>query len=223
MKKLMSFAALLGFAAMVPLSAGVIIDPTAVTSNVADSGSSYAIINTINQSGLSTGYTSGVTNFDTYLASGPTHTFIAAGFEWFAALGVHSATLIYDLGALYNVDRLAVWNEESSGIASMTVLACSDAACSTTSSMGSTSSLTNWSSSVTSYTADVVSLTTRNTRYIELMVTGPQSGSTYDAVSMGEIAFDSVTSTVPEPGSLGLVSAGLGGLLFLLRKRSQRN
>ncbi len=223
MKRIALISVSFGLLTIVPMSAGVIIDPVGVTSNVADSGLSYAIINTINQSGLSTGYTSGVTNFDTYLATNPSHTYLAAGFEWFAALGIDSATLIYDLGALYNVDRLAIWNEESSGIASMTVLACADSACVSTSSMGSTSSLTNWSSSATSYTADVVSLTTRNTRYIELLVTGPQSGSTYNAVSMGEIAFDAVTTAVPEPGSLGLISAGMGGLLFLLRRRAARN
>ena len=227
MKKKTFVQILLGLLAVVPLSAGVIIDPVAVLLNTGgDSGSSFGIINTINQSGLSAGYTSGVTNFDTYLATGPSHTYVAAGFEWFATLGVDSSTIIYDLGSAYNIDRLAIWNEESSGIATMSVLACADSACATTSSMGSTSSLTNWapnsgdSSVVTSYTADVVSLTTRNTRYIELMVTGPQAGSDYNAVSMGEIAFDSVTSAVPEPGSLGLVSAGLGGLLLLLRKRN---
>jgi hypothetical protein len=68
----------------------------------------------------------------------------------------------------------------------------------------------------------VLSLTTRSTRYIELVVTGPQAGFQFDGTAMGEIAFDSVTSAVPEPGSLGLVSAGFGGLLFLLRKRNRK-
>ena len=36
---------------------------------------------TLNQSGLSSGYTSGVTNFNTYMASNPTHTLVFNGFE----------------------------------------------------------------------------------------------------------------------------------------------
>jgi hypothetical protein len=45
---------------------------------------SYAIENTINQSGLSLGYESGVTDFDSYLASKPEHTSNAKGNEWFS-------------------------------------------------------------------------------------------------------------------------------------------
>jgi hypothetical protein len=61
-------------------------------------------------------YTSGVTNFDAYIATNPLHTSTFAGFEWFGNAGTTTATVTYDLGSVRSFDRLALWNEESSGI-----------------------------------------------------------------------------------------------------------
>ena len=45
---------------------------------------------------------------------------IFAGFEWFSNSGTTAAVVTYDLGAVITIDRLALWNEESSGIGTWT-------------------------------------------------------------------------------------------------------
>jgi hypothetical protein len=51
---------------------------------ISTTGNDYSIDNTINQSGLSIGYQSGLTDFATYLALNPKHTSAANGNEWFS-------------------------------------------------------------------------------------------------------------------------------------------
>jgi hypothetical protein len=58
--------------ALAPASrAGTMLDPTSVSTNMGSLGSGHGPVNAINQSGLSAGYTSGVADFDTYLAANP--------------------------------------------------------------------------------------------------------------------------------------------------------
>jgi len=102
--------------------AGVIIAPVAATIDAGGPGSG-SIGNTFDQSGLSIGYTAGVTDFDTYIASGPTHTLTFGGYEWFSNYGTTSATVTYDFGALVTISALALWNEESSGIGHLNLTA----------------------------------------------------------------------------------------------------
>jgi hypothetical protein len=84
-------AAALGFAGAACSSqswASTIISPvTAVATSqfISSSGNDYSIGNTIDQSGLSLpSFISGLTDFDSYLASKPTHTSNANGNEWFS-------------------------------------------------------------------------------------------------------------------------------------------
>lgn len=63
----------------------VVAPVTAVASSQSDSkNKDLSIGNTIDQSGLSLGYESGVTDFDTYWASKPEHTSKSDGNEWFS-------------------------------------------------------------------------------------------------------------------------------------------
>jgi hypothetical protein len=98
--------------------ASTIISPVAATasSEFGFANNAYDIGNTSDQSGLSAGFASGASDFDTYLAGNPTHTYIADDNEWFTDTGVASATVNYDLGSVYSIDRLALWNDEYSGI-----------------------------------------------------------------------------------------------------------
>ena len=102
--------------------AQVILSPTAVVANSMGSYASgtYTPVETINHSGLLTDFVSGVTNFDTYLASNPLHSLLATT-EFFATSGVLSGTIDYDLGALFKVDRMAFWDEESWGAKTVSI------------------------------------------------------------------------------------------------------
>src|SRR2546426_5307103 len=95
--------------------ASIILSPTGGAASSTFSAD-YDIGNTIDQSGLGVHFISGVTNFDTYLAGHPIHTAVALDNEWFTELGVIKASVFYDLGSVRLVDRLALWNEEVSGV-----------------------------------------------------------------------------------------------------------
>lgn len=83
-------AAALGFAGAACSSqswASTIVAPvTAVATSqfISSSGNDYSIANTIDQSGLSLPFISGLTDFDSYLASKPRHTSNANGNDWFS-------------------------------------------------------------------------------------------------------------------------------------------
>jgi hypothetical protein len=100
----------------VDVRAAVIVSPTAVLGT--DMGVSdpqlAPLENMINQSGLDKPFTSGVTDFDAYFNTGePAFAQAAAGNNWqsetFFTLPV-MGTVDFDFGAVYSIDRLAVWN-----------------------------------------------------------------------------------------------------------------
>jgi hypothetical protein len=67
-------------------AAATIVAPVTAfaTSNFGPTRNNYSIENTIDQSGLSLDYVSGITDFNTFLASKPKHTSNANGNEWFS-------------------------------------------------------------------------------------------------------------------------------------------
>ena len=106
-------AVVLGGAA--PAEAAPILSAVSATIQAGGPGDGF-IKNTHDQAGLIGTYTSGVTDFDTFLGTNPLHTSTYYGFEWFSTLNQTTAQVTYDLGSAHYIDRLALWNEESSGI-----------------------------------------------------------------------------------------------------------
>lgn len=173
-------------------SAGIIRSPVSATATVPPA-SPGDLQNAINQAGLSVKFVDGATDFDAYLAQQPTHDVLYFGYEWFSQAGVTSATLIFDMGAVTTMDRLAMWNEESSGIDSFTIAYSTDGITYTT--VPGTFSPTNWPSypQTTAYTANIFQLGGITGRYVKMQITCPQAGAIYPGCSLGEIAF----STTP--------------------------
>ena len=189
------------------IAAGVIRSPVSASANV-QPASPGDLQNAINQSCLSIPFTSGSTDFDAYLSQSPTHSVIYAGCEWFSTTGVTSANLIFDMGEVLTIDRLAMWNEESSGIAQFTISYSADGVA--YSSVAGSFTPTNWplpTSSNERYGANVFPLGVISARYIRLAITCPQSPSAYPGCSLGEIAFSTVAAAkieitlLPSPAS----------------------
>ena len=111
--------------ATAPASAGAILGAVSATINTGGPGFG-SIDDTFNQAGLITAYTSGVTDYDTYLAGNPQHNFLFSGNEWFSNNPSSSASVTYDLGAVKTVDAFALWSEDIAGIGLFDLLASSD-------------------------------------------------------------------------------------------------
>lgn len=171
---------------------------------------------TWSQAGLSAGYTSGVTDFDAYIASGPTHTVTFFPFEWFSNLGSTSASVTYDLGSNLLLDAIALWNEESSGIGLLDLLYSTDG----TTFTPLLSGLTPTDHGLAAYAADVFSFGAVTARYIRLdMSDCPQPNvGTFAGCAIGEVAFRAADNGVPEPATMALVGLALAGAGFARRR-----
>jgi hypothetical protein len=161
----------------------------------------------INQSGLSATFTSGVTDFDTFIAVDATHAVIFTG-EWFAALGVTSATLVYDMGASFSMSRLAIWNEDFDGIDIFTLEVSDDSSFTGATVLGPFN--VNDNPSGTIYRAQVITFPAAQGRFVRMNVRRADGATISFSTAIGEIAF--------ETGPVGAVGdphfAGANGIKF---------
>jgi hypothetical protein len=174
-------------------AAGAAAEPSVVVAPVSawassDLGGPFAITRTFDQSGLNLGYTSGVTDFDAYIGADPTHTYFSDGREWFAEPRVAEVRLIFDLGHVRAIDKVALWTEDSGGIARAVLSASVDG-------VAYRPVLTIHPSDTpinTSYRAEVFAMARPETlRFVRLDLTCGRSEG-FDGCSLGEIAFSAV-------------------------------
>jgi hypothetical protein len=208
------------FAVIVPgrADAQFIVSPVDAVINAGGPGFGL-ISNTFDQSGLSQNYVSGVTNFDAYMALNPLHTQMFPGNEWFSNSGTSSAVVTYDLGSVMSIWRLALWNEESSGIGTLDLWGSLNGLDFFSLALGlaPTDHLT-----LDPYPADVFTWASVDLRYVRFdMSDCPQPGiAGFPSCAIGEVAFGTAAAVaVPEPLSLILVLTGLAGAGLVGRRR----
>jgi hypothetical protein len=156
------------------------------------------------------------------------HTSRFLGYEWFSNLNATTAQVTYDLGAVMQIDRLALWNEESSGAGTLDLSYSLDG--------------TNFFALATGliptdnialigdpadrislepppfYGADLFTFALTNARYVRFDMSNCATGNDdYNACAIGEVAF---SNPVPEPATLIFVGSGLAGLALRRRRRA---
>lgn len=184
------------------------VDATAST----EAGPNFGIDKSIDQSGLSANYVSGTTNFADFVAT-TTHNPDAWDQEWYGA-EVPTATGIYDLGAVYTLESVAIWVEEFAGFGTVDILGSIDGLSWTAMALGY---VATDNAVGEDYTADVVLLDSRfQVRFVQLNLSGcphpyvPEPGgpAPWNGCAVGEVAF----GAVPLPASGLLLMTGLLGL-----------
>jgi hypothetical protein len=199
-------------------SAGVILNPNLVINNtMGQFAPNFAVNKLLDQSGLSANYVSGVTDFATYIGSGPTHTRSPDTNGWLSSgPNVLPGVIDFDLGAVFGLTQLAYWNHaagSSANVQNFRVFTSNVADFSVSTLVGNF--VNPQQNAFNPYPAQVYDIADTNARYVRLAL------DTYYGnpccVAIGEIAFDSV----PEPSTLTLLGFALVGL-GLGRRRASR-
>jgi hypothetical protein len=102
-----------------PAHATAIVSPVAVINNsLGEWSSSLAVEFMIDQSGLSSGFTSGTTDFTNYIGTSPTHVANQFNTLWGSRSGQTSGVVDFDLGSAISINEFVLWSDASNGGAS---------------------------------------------------------------------------------------------------------
>lgn len=207
-------------------NANIIINPIGASTTITTIGSSYSINNIWNQSGLSTNYATG-DDFDTYINSNPSHSYYASGNEWISSPNAITGDIILDLGKIYNIDKLALWNEDYQGIHDFTISTSTDGVNYVQIGGTLTANQNNigWDYATNppvppDYLAQVFSLaSTTLAQFVEIHIIDAYSrtGAYFSNVGVGEVAFSG--TTVPEPMTMLLFATGIIGLAGFRKRK----
>lgn len=183
-------------------NAGLIIGATDIVSNTMGTAGG-SLDNIINQSGLSVGYTSGVTDFDSYVATHPVNSDSNA---WAGNGGPVLGEMVFDLGGIFTIDSFALWTQfNSHAIDEFSILVDGIFA-------GSFNALVGAGPNIA---VQVFDLTDLSGQFITLQVASNHGGN---YVNIGEVAFEA--TSVPEPASIALLGLGLAGIGFSRKKKA---
>ncbi len=180
---------------------------------------------TINQSGLSQLYTSGVTDFETYVAADPLHYQNSTPPNFAYSPTTAPFNVDYALGGTYSVNQLVLWNypfPNSAGLNQFEVYTSNDVAFVTETLVGSFTAADNGFNAgfYNINHAEVFDLADTNAAYVRIRALSNYRGS--GGVGFSEIAFggDAVSQNVPEPAAPALVLVGLLALTGIRRRRA---
>lgn len=162
--------------------------------------------NTIDQSGLSDSYVSGVTDFDVYIGLSPTHTRNNNPENFAASRSLPPLNIDYDLGEVLSVTQLALWNYpfgNSAGIIDFNVFTAELPDFSDSEFVGAFTALDDGNGDVNN--VQVFDLIDSDARYVRLEVVSVARGN---GTGLSEIAF----ATIPGPATAAvfLIAAVFG-------------
>lgn len=216
-------ATVLLLAAATPTRAGAMLQPTAISSPQGSFDAPFDLAQIINQSGLSSAYVSGVTDFGSFTAS-TTHDSLDSansGFTNQDGSGTFPQQFTFDLGAAQSVNALAFWAVFNNGAVTMFRLFADsdgDPLNGTGAQIGGVyNPLANGGATGP---AQVFSFAAVATRYVHLYADDTSGGPLFPGI--GEVAFQiGQAQAVPEPASLAIWAViGVAGV-WLNRRRER--
>jgi hypothetical protein len=157
----------------------------------------------------------------TYIAANPLHDTDFHSNEWYSATDIKTSTILYDLGDLYSVNRMAFWNEDLFGTHTLRLEAFEVAEFSSGVDLGLFVPTDNPVG--VNYGPDDFAFAATNARYFRLTVTN--TNPAHALVSLGEIAFRTgdpvLSAAAPEPATFALLGVGMG-MFGLMGRRHKR-
>ena len=198
--------------------ANQILQPQSASTALGVSGTS--VVETINQNGLSLGYTNGITDFNTYLASNPTRVFFGS---WISSETL-PGSITFDLGSVFDLDGMVMWGTAGFLSAQKFELFASVT--------GDPSSFTSLGSFLQDFEfntdkAQVFDFGSTMAQFIRMdIVDNYNTGG--NRVGIGEVAFrgaEATPETVPEPMTIfgSVVALGVGALLSKKTAKKQEH
>lgn len=200
-------------ATALPASASVILQPTDISSAQGSYVSPWDLPQIINQSGLSSPYTSGVTDFDTYTATTTHNSESSANSGFTDSDAGYPQSIAFDLGSEMSVEALAFWADGTDG-GSVTGFRLypddnSNPGDGTGPLMGSFTASASLLSAgpPDARVAQVFTFVPTTTRFVQMFVDDTEGGDGWFP-AIGEVGFREFAA-VPEPVSLPLVAVAL--------------
>lgn len=196
--------------------ASVIVSPINIINNSLGEFPGYSDDRMIDQSGLSTGFTSGVTDFDTYISTNPTHLSTNSSRSYASPISVTSGVIDFDLGSIFTVNDFVMWGDNSltstsRGPKDFALYASMSSDFSGAINLGSFTSATP--PIPTNIPAEVFSFAATSARYIRLEIINSHGDG--NNINIGEIA----VSAIPIPAAAWLFGSGLLGLIGIARRK----
>ena len=216
---------LLAFAAsMASMAQAGVTTTGTVYGNTAGSLASTSQTLMTDQSGLSAGYTSGVTDFATYIAGNPTHVTGAGGATWLSnGVPTFPFELDFDLGSTQTIQSLVIWNGTGAANAAINAFSVSTANVADFSVSTPAGSFNNVPASELEEPATVFDLTDTSARYLRLTVNSYFGN--FCCTGIGEVLFETTAvvapplNPVPVVGTLPLTGLSLFALAAAARRR----
>ncbi len=198
--------------------AATIIAADSVTSSISAHGYGYELGYIIDQSGLSASYTSGVTDFASFVGSTTSTTASYADDTSTLHMNAHlGVDFDFVFGSAFAFTKFALWNDnDHQGIGDFSLYSSADATFSTLTLLTSDTATYGPNGYDNSLTAQSFSFGPTNTQYLRLSAV-PSSSS---ILNFGEVAFGGEASAIPIPATIWLFGTALIGLVGLGKRKA---